>query len=108
MLADEVRALAKPVSQDGPQPFIKKTTQTGVIEISFSKPLADISQKIDLKSLKYEAEPGVLKPVLDVAIEPSDEQDAENVRMSWDVTELSQESLVIQVYFDTPLQISLN
>ena len=106
ILADEIRALAKPITMDGPRPVIKKMTQTGIIEVRFSKTLADISEEIDLTTLKYEVEPGVMKPVLEVIIEPSDEQDTDNLKMTWEVTELSEMRLVIQVYYDTPLQVS--
>ena len=44
---------------DGPRPVIKEMTQTGIIEIKFTKTLAKISDEIDVSILKYELEPGV-------------------------------------------------
>ena len=46
----------------------------------------DLAQ-IDLSALEHEVEPGVYEPVLKIEIEPSEEQQTENVRLeSWNVT----------------------
>lgn len=71
ILADEIRVQAKPISQDGPRPVFKTVTQTGLVELTFTRILSKISDDIDLKTLKYEAEPGVLRPVLVIGVEPS-------------------------------------
>ena len=91
--AEEIRAQAKPfdLDQSGPKPIFKETTQTGQIEINFVPKLTKISKDIDIKTLKYEdeAEPGVKKPVIEVYVEPTVEQDEEDVQMTWEYIELT-------------------
>ena len=106
ILADKIRFANHPVSLDGLIPLINKMTQTGEIEIKFTKQLTEISDEINLKTLQYEVEEGVWKPVLEVLIEPSVEQDAENCKMTWSIKELTLYKMVIQVDYETPLFIS--
>ena len=63
-------------------------TQTGLMTVSFSMPMRKIDlAQIDLSALEHEVEPGVYEPVLKIEIEPSEEQQTENVRLaSWNVT----------------------
>ena len=44
-----------------------------MIEIHFTKPITKISDEVDLTTLKYELEPDVWKPVLEVKVEPAEE-----------------------------------
>ena len=48
--------------------------QTGEMEIKFSPKLSDRIKfgEIDLTTLEYEAEPGKMKPVIEIFVEPSD------------------------------------
>ena len=43
----------------------------GAIDIAFTKPMIKIPDIIDLKTLEYEAEPNVWKPVINIDIIPS-------------------------------------
>ena len=85
-------------------------TQTGMIEISFNPKLTKFSDDIDLKTLTYEdeAQPGVKKPVIEIFVEPTVEQDEEDVKMTWEYTEFTQTKMVIQAYFEEPLSISFD
>ena len=42
----------------------------GIIDVSFTKSMIKIPDQIDLKTLEYEAEPGVWRPVLTVEVIP--------------------------------------
>ena len=42
----------------------------GIIDVSFTKSMIKIPDQIDLKTLEYEAEPGVWRPVLTVEVTP--------------------------------------
>ena len=53
-------------------PYISEVTNTGLVIIIFTRALQEISNEIDLKNLKYEAEPGVWKPVLTVELQPAE------------------------------------
>ena len=48
--------------------------QTGEMEIKFSPKLTDKIKfdEVDLTTLEYEAEPGKMKPVIEIFVEPSD------------------------------------
>ena len=68
----------------------------------------DLAQ-IDLSALEHEVEPGVYEPVLKIEIEPSEEQQTENVRLtSWNVTQITAFTMKIQMVFESPLYISYN
>ena len=82
--------------------------QTGEMEIKFSPKLTDKIKfdEIDLTTLEYEAEPGKMKPVIEIFVEPSFYQDEEDVKMSFEVLEFSQTKLLVKKFFENPLQIS--
>ena len=42
----------------------------GIIDVSFTKSMVQIPENIDLKTLEYEAEPGVWHPVLTLTVIP--------------------------------------
>ena len=54
-----------------PIPFISEATQTGKVIILFTRALKEISPKLDLKTLEYEAQPNIWKPVFTVEIKPA-------------------------------------
>ena len=64
-------------------PHISRTTQSGFIEIKLTKELMAMSDQIDLKTLTYEAAPGVWSPIFTIEVVPSDEQEPDNVKMDW-------------------------
>ena len=68
-----------------PIPYISEVTNTGKVIIVFTRALQEIPSDIDLKSLKYEAEPGVWKPVFTAEIQPAEAQEPENVALDWSI-----------------------
>ena len=74
-----------------PVPYISEATQTGKVTIRFAEALKELSSDLeDLKTLLYEAEPRVWRPVFTVEIEPAEMQEPEEVAMDWVILEQSQ------------------
>ena len=72
-----------------PIPYISEVTNSGKVIIIFTRALQEIPSDIDLKSLEYEVEPGVLKPAFKVEIVPAEAQEPENVAMEWSIVHYS-------------------
>ena len=59
-------------AKPNPVPYISLSTQTGEIEVSFSKAMAEIPPRIDLKTLEFRRKlAGKWSPVFTVSIIPS-------------------------------------
>ena len=54
-----------------PIPYIKRTTQTGEVEIYFTKEMMEIPDMIDLTTLEYRLSRFEWAPVMTVSITPS-------------------------------------
>ena len=74
--------------------------------ILFTRLLQDTLPKINLKTLDYEAEPGVWKNVFTVKVQPAFTQELDNVAMDWDILSTSPGKIEIQINFEKPLYIS--
>lgn len=81
-------------------------TQTGEVIILFTRAIKDIPPEINLKTLEYEAEPDLWKPVLTVTVEPSLMQEPENVAMNWSIQNWSPSKIELQLEFERPLYVS--
>ena len=107
----EASAFAERVNEDqsaypDPVPFIAEVTQTGKVTIHFSEALDEFFTEVDLKNMKFEAEPGEWCPVLTVEIEPAQMQDPQNVAMEWSVISQSSSEIELQLAFEQPLYVS--
>ena len=75
----------------------------------FTSPLQVLPKGLDvsnLKDLKYQVEPNIWEPTLSVSIEPDPSAESNTVGFNWEVTELTQTKMMIQLTFDDPLLIS--
>ena len=71
-LADEIREKSFD-GPDGPRPYIHEMTQTGIVDIHFTRKLMKIPNDIDITTLKIQEqyEPCIVKPVIEVYVEPA-------------------------------------
>ena len=68
-----------------PIPIIKSTSQTGLIEIIYTKPLIKKLLDLDLHTLEYKVETDLYEPSLTVEVEPYIMQDPKNVLFTWKI-----------------------
>lgn len=94
------------VSSPNPQPFISRTTQTGVVDIKFDKDMMAIPSFVNLKTLQYRVNRFEQAPVFTVSVIPSEVQDAKNVKMKWKILSITPRGMKLQVNFDNPLHVS--
>lgn len=108
-LADDIRLKAFD-GPDGPRPYFHDMSQTGIVDIRFTRKLMRMPDEIDVSTLKLEEQfdPCILKPVLDIYVEPALGKDIDLVKLKWKVIDFTPWSLKMQIYFDHPLSISFD
>ena len=74
-------------------PYIDKVEANGLVMIEFTRPILKIDDRIDLSTLEYEAEPDVWLPSLTIEIEPYKLHDPDDLKMTWSVVSVSQNSI---------------
>ena len=64
-------------------------TQSSTIEVAFTKQMIKIPGNIDLKTLEYQVEPGIWRPVLTLEILPAKTQNPDLVGMDYEIVSIS-------------------
>ena len=95
--ANELRA---GVSEDQasapyPVPIITSIKATGLVEVSFSKPMLEIPANIQLKGLEYKVSRFEWAPVISVKVIPSPLQNPEKLNFDWHIENYTSMNMVI-------------